>query len=115
MPRDPRKYLFDMLDRAQFVTGLLRTRTIDDLVNDRVLRSAVERELSIVGEALMQLNAAAPAQAQRIHQWREIIGFRHVLVHGYGELNMQTIWDTVRDDLPVLIEQVEAMLNDSTA
>jgi uncharacterized protein with HEPN domain len=111
MQRDPRKYLFDMLDRAQFVTELLRTKSLDDLMNDRVLRSAVERELSILGEALMQLNSVAPDLAHQIDQWREIIGFRNVLVHGYGVLNMQTIWETVRDDLPRLIQQVESLLD----
>ena len=40
------------------------------------------------------------------------MGFRHVLVHGYDMLDMEIIWDVVKDDLPQLIKQLDSMLND---
>ena len=110
-PRDPQKYLSDMLDRANFVVEVLVKRSRMELDSDRLLRSAIERELSILGEALYQLHQAEPKLAEKIDNWREIIRFRHVLVHGYSVLNMDMIWDVVRDDLPGLIGQLETLLN----
>jgi len=112
MERDPKKYLCDMLDRGQFVNQLLSDRTLENLESDRVLRSAVERELMVLGEALYQLHQIAPEVAQQIDRWRSIIGFRHVLVHGYAALDLRTMWDAIKNDLPSLIQQIEPMLEE---
>ena len=112
MSHDPRKYLCDMQDRAKFVVEVLENRTCNDLHNDRLLRSAVERELMALGEALIQLHRVNPEIAERIDKWNDIMGFRHVLVHGYDILDMEIIWDVVKDDLPQLIEQLDSMLSD---
>jgi uncharacterized protein with HEPN domain len=110
MQRDPRKFLSDMLDRAQFVSQLLAERSVTELKTDRVLRSAVERELMVLGEALYQLHRVAPETAERVKRWDDIIGFRHILVHGYEILDLDIIWDAVKNDLPPLIEQLESLL-----
>ena len=64
MSHDPRKYLCDMQDKATFVVEVLEDRTCDDLHNDRLLRSAVERELMTLGEALIQLHRVDPETAE---------------------------------------------------
>ena len=112
MQRDSRKFLGDMLDRAQFVSHLLVDKTVTDLESDRLLRSAVERELMVLGEALCQLHRIAPERAEQITRWDDIIGFRHILVHGYDVLDMQIVWDATKQDLPQLIHQLELMLSE---
>jgi uncharacterized protein with HEPN domain len=66
MPHDPEKYYFDMLDRASFLVGLLHGKRPEELEADRILRSAVECEFSIIGEALLQLHRKHPEAAERI-------------------------------------------------
>jgi len=110
MRRDPQKYLSDMLDRGQFLEQLLADRTLEELETDRVLRSAVERELMVLGEALCQLHRAAPEIAEQIDRWKDIIGFRQILVHGYDVLELPVIWGIVQNDLPLLVTQVRALL-----
>lgn len=113
MPPDPRKYLRDILDRATFVSEFMADKSINDLLNNRPVRSAVERELMVLGEALYQLHQTSPELAERIKSWREIIRFRHVLVHGYSTLNMEIVWDVIQDDLIPLISNVnDLMAND---
>ncbi len=56
MPRDPEKYLFDMLDSCRFLLRFTAGRTLDEYTRDRGFRSAVDRELQIIGEALIQLH-----------------------------------------------------------
>jgi len=104
------KFLKDMLDRARFVVETLAGRSVEDLKSNRLLRSAIERELSIVGEALFQLHRINPQLAEKIENWNAIIRFRHVLVHGYTTLKMEMIWDVARDDLLPLIEQLEGLI-----
>ena len=114
MPHDPKKYLSEMLDRATFVTQFMADKSLGLLQRDRLTRSAVERELMVLGEALFQLHRTHPAIAEQIHSWDKIIGFRHVLVHGYDSLSMEIIWDVIHDELGPLIRQVEALLAKET-
>jgi uncharacterized protein with HEPN domain len=112
MQRDPQKFLNDMLDRARAVSSFVADRTVADLETDRFLRSAVERELMVLGEALYQLHRISPQTAEQIDRWDDIIDFRHVLVHGYDVLDMQIVWDAVKRDVPPLIRQLESMLSE---
>jgi len=110
MTNDPRKYLRDMLDGAEFVVGALEDRVREDLDQDQLFRFAVERELITVGEALNQLHRVAPEIAERVDHWVDIIGFRNILVHGYDILELDVIWDVSKGDLPDLILTLRKLL-----
>ena len=77
---------------------------------DVQLRSAVERQFEIAGEALTQLNKADPSVACRITDYRKIISFRNVLIHGYAKVNNSVTWQIVRNSLPVLLSELDALL-----
>ena len=59
MDRDPRAYLWDARDSADAIAEFVTGRTLNDYLADRMLRSAVERQFEIVGEALRQLEKTA--------------------------------------------------------
>jgi uncharacterized protein with HEPN domain len=82
------------------------------LANDLV-RSAVERQLSIIGEALSQLARLDPALASRIPDHRQIIAFRNVLIHGYAAMNPQRVWHEAVQSLPALAAAVGLLLAES--
>jgi uncharacterized protein with HEPN domain len=73
---------------AQFTAG----RDFDAYLADIMLRSAVERQFEIIGEALTQLAKLDPATAAQISEYRGIIGFRNILVHGYANVNHRLVW-----------------------
>lgn len=110
MPHDTQAYLADMLDACCFVIEVASERTVDDYRSDRMFRSAVERELQNLGEALFQLHKHDPASARRITEHERIIRFRHVLVHGYHSLNPELVWYVVEEKLPQLRNEVSALL-----
>ncbi len=112
MLRNPQKYLFDMLDSCRFLLGFTSGRTLKDLQDDRAFRSAVERELQIIGEALTVLHKFAPEIAKEITEHARIIRFRHVLVHGYDSLDHDIVWNIVQDKLPALEKDVERLLSE---
>lgn len=110
MTRDPEKFLHDMLDRCRFLLELTVNENIERYRSDRIFRSAIERELQCIGEALLQLRSICPEVATEITESERIIGFRHVLVHGYFSLKPTLAWEVVKNKLPVLAEEVEQLL-----
>ena len=81
MHADARKLLWDALQAAGHVARFTHGKTFDDYQGDELLRSGVERQLAIVGEALRQLRRIDPATAGSIAQLSRAVGFRNVLVH----------------------------------
>jgi len=113
MPHSPQKYLADILNSAEFLSTFVAGRPFSDYRSDRGFRSAVERELQIIGEAVLQLNRAAPVLACRISDIQRIIGFRHVLVHGYDSVNPEVLWAVIHDKLPTLVREARALLDET--
>lgn len=112
MPRNPRKYLEDMLAACDFLMAFTDHRTVEDYIRDLGFAAAVERKLQIVGEALMQLDRVAPQLAGRIPEKRAIISFRHVLVHGYDAIRPAMVWSVVEEKLPALRDTLLTLLRE---
>lgn len=110
MPHDPAKYLYDMRSSCRFLLEFTANKTLVEYQGDRGFRSAVERELQIIGEALMMLDKTAPHLARRINEYRRIIYFRHMLVHGYDILDYDIVWNVIENKLPALLGEVEVLL-----
>ena len=108
-PKTP-KLLEDIRDAAGFVIGVAQGRSIDDYRSDRLLRQAIERNFEIIGEAVNRLAKLDPASAARISKHRQIIAFRHVLIHGYDLIDHRIAWSTIEEQLPGLMTEVESLL-----
>jgi len=92
----------------QFVEG----RGFADYAANAMLRSAVERQLEIVGEALAQLARTDPATAAQISDYQRIIAFRNILIHGYAEIDHRIVWNVLEMKLPVVRREAEALLGE---
>lgn len=79
-------------------------------IADTQLRAAVERELEIVGEATAQLARLDPQTVQKITAYPEIIAFRNQLVHAYSRTDARVVWDVLQDHLPLVLNEVRALL-----
>jgi uncharacterized protein with HEPN domain len=88
-------------------------RTFDDYRADEMLSAAVERQFQIIGEAFVSLRRIAPEAAAMVPDVAEIIGFRNVLVHAYGDVDSKEVWATIQDDLPGLQSAVTDLLRDA--
>ena len=113
MRLEARKYLYDI----QRAVGLLREftdgKTFADYEGDAMLRSAVERQFEVIGEAMAQLARTDESLADRISQYQRIVAFRNVLIHGYADVDDRLVWDVINNNLPTLIREVEALLGES--
>ena len=75
---------------------------------DRKTQSAVLRELQTLAESTQRLSQALRAKQQEV-PWKEIAGFRNVLVHGYLGIKLERVWEFVQRDLPALRTAVELL------
>jgi uncharacterized protein with HEPN domain len=100
-----------MRDYAHQAVDAIRGRSREDLDRDAVLAAALERFIEIIGEAASRVSATRQAATPGI-PWRQIVGMRNRLVHGYGAVDRNVLWDVVHDDLPDLIAKLSRELNE---
>lgn len=77
----------------------LRGKAFDQYIADELLRSAVERQFSIIGEALSRLARDHPDVAASIPDRAQIIAFRNILVHGYASVDDRIVWGVIENHL----------------
>lgn len=109
MPRDDSAYLLDMLLSARDALSFTEGMSFDDFVLDRRTQLSVLKSVEIVGEAAAQVSEEV-RQANPDIPWREIVGMRNRLVHGYLDIDFPLVWDTVRQDIPDLIDRLEPLV-----
>lgn len=100
--------LLDMLTAARAVSSFVAGRAWDEYCADLMLRSAVERQVEIIGEAARGITEAFKAAHPEI-PWRPIMAQRHRLAHEYGEIDDALIWTVATVHVPRLIELVEPL------
>ncbi len=102
-------YLWDMLDAARTVEQLISSLDFPQYSNDRRTQLAVERSLEIIGEAAGRVSDSFRNSHPEI-PWRQIIGQRNVLIHEYGEIKQERIWKVIRENIPLLIDQLKTLV-----
>lgn len=116
MPRKPRKppkdvavYFADMLAAARAVVAFVQGKTLGQYQSDLLLRSAVERQVEIIGEAARHIPKKRRDALPAI-PWSGIIAQRHVLAHEYGEIMDERVWRVATVHVPALIEELRPLV-----
>ena len=100
-----------MLSAIENVEEFTKDISLDDFVKSKVLFFAVVKNIEIVGEATYMLTKEYKQSHQSV-PWLVIEKMRHVLVHGYYTISPEKVWETVQEDIPLLKEQILALLNE---
>jgi uncharacterized protein with HEPN domain len=98
-----------MRDYAQEAIEMLGDQSLDDLRTNRMLQLALVQLIEIVGEAATRVSPDI-RQAYPSVPWQLAAGMRNRLIHGYDIVEFEIVYDTVKDDLPSLVTQLDAML-----
>ncbi len=114
MPRDPRAYLWHARRAAALVVEFVADRSWADYEADPLLRSAVERQFEIVGEALGQLGRAAPDLAAQVPDLPRIVAFRHLLTHGYAAIDDRLVWEVATERAAPLFAVLDDLLGEGS-
>ena len=107
--RDPMVSIQHMRDHALEAVEMVQGRSRTDLDADRMLNLALTRLMEVIGEAANRV----PDDFRSIHpqvSWRQVVDLRNRLIHGYDTIDFDTLWEIVRDELPPLIEHLDAII-----
>ena len=104
------KFVWDARHTGQRALRFTTGRRYDDYLDNELLRSAVERQLSIIGEAFAQVRRIDPAVADAIPNMPQIFAFRDILIHDYTGIDDTLVWKAIQIDLPKLVESLDRLL-----
>ena len=110
MRRDERAYLNDIIEACAAIEQALTGHDLPAYRVSRLVRSAVEREFIIVGEAMAALSRLSPQLFGQITHARRIVDFRNQLAHQYSDVDDTIVWLLARHDVPVLHVECAALL-----
>ena len=107
MDRDTGSIL-DILESARTILVYVAGITRQDFLRDTQVQDSVVRRLEIIGEAAGRISPGFRDAHPEI-QWSEIRGMRNRMIHGYDDVDMDIVWDTVERDIPHLIQIIESL------
>ena len=110
MQLEARKYLFDIKEVARLLNLFTDGKSVGDYINDPLLQSAVETQLEIIGEATRNLERHDSSIVAHISDYRKLINFRNILIHGYTEVDDYLVWDLLQHKLPVLVKEIDVFV-----
>jgi uncharacterized protein with HEPN domain len=109
MQQDDRIRIQHVLDSALDAQSFIDERIQDDLNQDRMLVLALVKAIEINGEAASRISEETCERYPAI-PWMSIISTRNRLVHAYYDIDLNILWDTVWEELPPLVEDLQKIL-----
>ncbi len=103
-------YCQDILESGAAILSYVQGITCDAFVQDRMRYSAVIREFEIIGEAVGKLSEELKGGYPEI-PWQDVKDFRNLLAHEYFGVDLEIVWNTIRDDLPMLMDAVQKIVS----
>lgn len=112
MRRDARALLLDIEESCEAITAAVDALDLDGYLASRLVRSSVEREFIIIGEAIVVLSRIAPDAFAAITRARRIVDFRNQLTHEYSMIEDELVWEIVGHDVAVLRSECAALIRE---
>lgn len=112
MTDEVRKRLLDSLRACDAIQEFLSGVDFAGFQSNLMLRSAVERQLEIIGEALGQAAKSDTALEEEIPAIPRIVALRNRVIHGYDSVDEEIVWDIVQNNLPTLRSQLTDLLGE---
>jgi len=110
MRLEARKYLLDIQLASDRIERFCGGKRFEQYLQDEMLRSAVERQFGIIGEALSRLAKDDREVAAAIPGHGTIIAFRNILIHGYATVDDRIVWGVIENHLAQLSKSVRELL-----
>ena len=108
------KLLYDIQHAAALLREFTKGKNLSDYQDDAMLRSAVERQFEIIGEAMGEFARIDETAVRRISHYQRIIAFRNILIHGYADVDDRLVWDVLKTNLATLESDVGTLLWEAT-
>ena len=111
MTKEPFVFLQHILESIELIEKRVKNIAYKEFISDVDLQDMIIRRLEIIGEAVKNL----PQEFRQKHSdvdWQDSAGMRNALIHGYFQIDLTIVWDTVSNDLPPFKKQIEKIINE---
>jgi len=115
MPRDQRACLADIVDSCDAIKTATRNLDFRAYKENRLVRSSVEREFIIIGDAMSAFSRIAPETFRALARARRIVDFRDQLTREYAIVDDALVWAIVEKDVSVLRQESAELIDMLTA
>lgn len=106
--RPARQPLDDMLERIERIKGFVAGFDRNGFLRDPKTSDSVVRNLEVIGEAASRVDPGIRSRHSEI-PWARIVGLRHRIVHSYFDVDLELVWQIVREELPGLDAKLREM------
>ena len=99
-------YFEDIIRAITKIESYVSDITYDEFCQNPMMVDAVIRNFEIIGEAANKISSDIRDKYRQV-EWRQIIGFRNVLIHDYFEVDIEAVWDTIEKNIPILKKHIQ--------
>ncbi len=103
--------LYHILEAIDNIFEFVDGKSFEMYKNDKILRFAIIKNLEIIGEAAYLLSKDFKILHNHI-EWNEMIGMRHILVHGYYQIRDEIVWETINSELLPLKQKITDLITE---
>ena len=103
--------LLHIIEAIDNINEFKKDVSYENFVENKVLKYAIFYNVAIIGEAAYKLTKEF-IESHNDVPWKSIINMRHVIVHGYYQIDADILWDTINNDLAELKQAVERYLSE---
>lgn len=108
--KNEQPHLQDILIAIDKIESVGNNTTFDDFIRDYRIHDIAMYNFIIVGEAASRISNSFKENNKTV-EWHKLRGMRNHLAHSYDEIDYQIIWETIKNDLPILKNQIIILLD----
>jgi len=104
--RNYKLYLDDVSEAIKRIERYAKEVTLEELKRDTLILDGIVRNLKIIGEAVKNIPGEIKEESPEV-EWKKISGLRDILAHEYFGVDVEVVWDIVRNKLPIFKYQIK--------
>ncbi|MEW6006503.1 MAG: HepT-like ribonuclease domain-containing protein [Stygiobacter sp.] len=109
MKLDDKIRIQHMIDAAEEALSFVSDKSENEFNRNRMLVLSIIKEIEIIGEAASKISEETKLKFNNI-PWQDIVGMCNRLIHGYFDVDIKLVWNTIKNDLPSLLKSLKEII-----